>query len=180
MSRATRSRGCSVAVARFVALAALLAVTVYSISQDRQSIVANAPKAGENDIKQKIATYAKAADEADPTLASRVWCDSSQDSLINPVGRWHGVEQIMGFYRHEMGEMYSVRDLEISEVSVQVYSDAAWAEFNWDFSAKRRKDGLAVSFRGMETQIYRKSRESWCLVHVHYSALPAEKKPGTE
>jgi ketosteroid isomerase-like protein len=43
-------------------------------------------------------------------------------------------------------------------------------------SAKRRKDGSSVSFRGMETQIYRKNHDSWCLVHVHYSALPAEKK----
>ncbi len=86
----------------------------------------------------------------------------------------------MGFSRHDMGEMYSVRDLQISEVSVQVYSDAAWAEFNWKFSAKRRKEGSSVSFRGMETQIYRKNRDSWCLVHVHYSALPAEKKAGTE
>lgn len=110
----------------------------------------------------------------------RIWCDSSEDSLINPVGRWHGFEQIMGFYRHDMGEMYSVRDLEISEVSVQAYSDAAWAEFNWDFSAKRRKDGSAVSFHGMETQIYKKNRDKWCLVHVHYSALPPEKKAGTE
>ena len=86
----------------------------------------------------------------------------------------------MGFYRHDMGETYSVRDLEISEVSVQVYSDAAWAEFNWNFSAKRRKEGASVSFRGMESQIYRKNHDRWCLVHVHYSALPAEKKAGTE
>jgi hypothetical protein len=85
---------------------------------------------GEGDIKQLISMYAKAADEADPALASRMWCDSSEDSLINPVGRWYGVEQIMGFYRHDMGETYSVRDLKISEVSVQVYSDAAWSEFN--------------------------------------------------
>ena len=86
----------------------------------------------------------------------------------------------MGFYRHDMGETYSVRDLEMSGVSVQVYSDAAWAEFNWDFSAKPRKDGSSVSFRGMETQIYRKNHDRWCLIHVHYSALPAEKKAGTE
>jgi Domain of unknown function (DUF4440) len=86
----------------------------------------------------------------------------------------------MGFYRHDMGEMYSERELEISEVSVQVYSDAAWAEFNWNFSAKLRKDGSSVSFRGLETQIYRKNHDRWCLVHVHYSVLPAEKKAGAE
>jgi ketosteroid isomerase-like protein len=161
-------------------LAVLLAASVCAVSQDKpQATNANAGRE-QDEIKQLISMYAKAADEADPNVASHVWCDSSEDSLINPVGRWQGVEKIMGFYRHDMGEMYTVRDLEISEVSVQVYSDAAWAEFNWDFSAKRRKDGLAVSFRGMETQIYRKNRDSWCLVHVHYSALPAEKKPGTE
>jgi hypothetical protein len=41
-------------------------------------------------------------------------------------------------------------------------------------------EGSSVSFHGMETQIYRKNRDSWCLVHVHYSALPAERKGGTE
>jgi ketosteroid isomerase-like protein len=161
-----------------VALTALLALPVYSVPQDRQN-AANAGK-DEDEIKQLISMYAKAADEADPTLASRIWCDSPHDSLINPVGRWQGVEQIMGFYRHDMGENYSSRNLKITDISVRVYSDAAWAEFNWDFSAERRKEGSPVSFRGMETQIYRKNHNSWCLVHVHYSALPAERKTGTE
>jgi hypothetical protein len=40
-------------------------------------------------------------------------------------------------------------------------------------------DGSAVSFHGMETHIYQKTHETWCLVHVHYSA-PTEKKAGTE
>ena len=168
-----------VRLARLLPLAAVLAASVCSAQDKRQATNANVGQE-EDEIKQLISMYAKAADEADPTLASRIWCDSSEDSLINPVGRWHGLEQIMGFYRHDIGEMYSVRDLEISEVSVQVYSDAAWAEFNWNFSAKRRKEGLSVSFRGMETQIYRKNHDRWCLVHVHYSALPAEKKAGTE
>jgi hypothetical protein len=96
------------------------------------------------------------------------------------VGRWHGVEEIMRFYRHDMGDNYSSRNLNVKDISVRVYTDAAWAEFNWDFSATRRKEGSSVSFRGMETQIYQKNRDSWCLVHVHYSALPAEKKAGTD
>jgi len=166
-----------VGFAHLVALASCLALPC-SVSQDRQEGT-NAGKE-EQEIKQLISMYAKAADEADPTLASRIWCDSSDDSLINPVGRWQGVEQITDFYRHEMGETYSARDLEISQVAVRVYSDAAWAEFDWKFSAKLRKEGSAVSFHGMETQIYRRSHNSWCLVHVHYSALPAEKKAGTD
>ena len=137
-------------LSRSVALAALIAVSVCSRSQDKRKAANTNAGSVEEEIKQLISMYAKAADEGDATLASRVWCDSSEDSLINPVGRWHGVEQIMGFYRHDIGEMYSVRDLEISEVSVQVYSDAARAEFNWNFSAKRRKEGSSVSFRGMK------------------------------
>jgi hypothetical protein len=167
-------------LSRSVALAALIVVSVCSVSQDKQKAANTNAGSVEEEIKQLISMSAKAADEADPTLASRVWCDSSEDSLINPVGRWHGVEQIMGFYRHDMGDTYSVRDLEISELSVRVYSDAAWAEFNWNFSAKRRKEGSPVSFRGMETQIYHKNRDRWCLVHVHYSSLPPENKAGTE
>jgi ketosteroid isomerase-like protein len=170
-------RHCSVAVARSVALAALLAVSVCSVSQDKQSAPTDDTNPDENEIKQMIDMYSKAADEADPSVASHVWCDSSEDSLINPIGRWHGVEQIMGFYRHEMGDTYSARNLRISDISVRVYTDAAWAEFNWDFAAKLRKDGSAASFRGMETQVYRKSHNGWCWVHVHYSALPAKEKP---
>jgi ketosteroid isomerase-like protein len=164
--------------AHLIAFAAILALPVCSVSQDRQEGT-NAGR-DEDDIKQLISMYAKAADEADPTLASRVWCDSSEDSLINPVARWRGIEQIMGFYRHDMGDTYSSRNLKINDISVRVYTDSAWAEFNWHFSATRRKEGSSVSFDGMETQIYRKNRDRWCLVHVHYSALPAEKKAGTE
>ena len=163
-----------------VALAALIAVSVYSVSQDKQKAANTNAGRVEEEIKQLISMYAKAADEADPTLASRVWCDSSEDSLVNPVGRWSGVEQIMGFYRYDMGDAYSSRILKINDISVRVYTDSAWAEFNWDFSATRRKEGSSVSFDGMETQIYRKNGNRWCLVHVHYSVLPAEKKARTE
>jgi ketosteroid isomerase-like protein len=61
--------------------------------------------------------------------------------------------------------------------------DAAQGPSSWSASkssTKRRKEGSSVSFRGMETQIYRKNHDRWCLVHVHYSMLPAEKKAGTE
>jgi ketosteroid isomerase-like protein len=171
--------GCGfVRLAPLVTLAVLLAASVCSVSQDQRQTT-NAERENDN-IKQLISMYAKAADEADPALASRVWCDSSDDSLINPVGRWHGVEQIMGFYRHEMGDTYSSRNLKITDSSPRVYTDAAWAEFNWEFAATRRKEGPSVSFHGMETQIYQKNRDSWCLVHVHYSALPTERKAGTK
>lgn len=156
-------------------LAVVFATSICSAQNGRQTT--NATR-DQNDIEELISMYAKAADEADPALASRVWCDSTEDSLINPAGRWRGLGQILGFYRHEMGDTYSSRNLKITDISVQVYTDAAWAEFSWDFQATGKKDGSAVSFHGMETQIYQKNHNSWCLVHVHYSVLPAEKRAG--
>ena len=168
----------SVRLVRLLTLGAVLAASVCP-AQDKQATNADVGKE-KDEIKPLILMYEKAADEADPTLASRVWCNSTEDSLINPVGRWSGVEAILGFYRHEMGDTYSSRSLKFTDISIRVYTDAAWAEFSGDFKATQRKDGSAVSFHAMETQIYRKNHDSWCLVHVHYSALPAENKTGTE
>ena len=165
----------------FTHLLALTTVVAASIcfAQDKRPAANAAAGKGEGDIRQLISMYAKAADEADATLASQIWCHSSEDSLINPVGRWRGVKEILSFYRHEMGETYSSRNLKIADITVRLYKDVAWAEFSWDFEATRKKDGSAVSFHGMETQIYRKNHDGWCLVHVHYSALPPEKRAGT-
>ena len=59
-------RTCFVGRSRWVTLAALLAMSVCSASQDnRQATNANGRT---DDIKQLISMYAKAADEADPTL----------------------------------------------------------------------------------------------------------------
>jgi hypothetical protein len=73
-------------IARLVTLSAFLALPVCAVSQDKRQT--NASNAGsDEEIKQLISMYAKAAHQADPALASRVWCDSSEDSLIKPVGR---------------------------------------------------------------------------------------------
>jgi len=166
-----------VGLSRLLTLAAVLAALVCPAQDQRPASSADVGKE-KDEIQHLISLYAKAADEADPTLASRVWCNSSEDSLINPAGRWSGVEAILGFYRHEMGDTYSSRTLKITDISVRLYTDAAWAEFDWDFEATRRRDGSAVSLHGMETQIYRDNHASWCLVHVHYSALSAERRQG--
>ena len=68
-----------------------------------------------------------------------------------------------------MGGMFSARDLQTRDVTVHVNGSAAWSEFHWTFHAKMRKDGSAVTTRGVETQIYRKEAGIWRLVHVHYS-----------
>ncbi len=125
-------------------------------------------------IKNLIAKYAKSVDDADTTLGAEIWSDSPDVSFAHPLGHEHGFEQIkQNVYKRLMGETFSERKLNIHDVSVRVYGDAAWADFYWDFAARFRKDGSTLATHGRETQIYRKEQGDWRLVHVHYSGMPA-------
>ena len=125
------------------------------------------------DINNLIAKYAKSVSDADADLASQIWWNSPEASFIHPLGHEQGFEQIKkNVYRRLMGGMFSERKLSIHDVAVQVLGDAAVAEFDWDFTAKLRKDGSPVTTRGRETQVYRKMPDGWRLVHVHYSGMP--------
>lgn len=124
-------------------------------------------------IKSLIAKYAKSIDAADTNLASQIWWDSPEASFIHPLGHEHGFVQIKeNVYRRLMGGMFSERKLSPRDVTVQMLGDAAVAEFYWDFVAKLRKDGSAITTHGRETQVYRKMIDGWRLVHVHYSGMP--------
>lgn len=125
-------------------------------------------------IKSQIAKYTQSIDAADTTLASQVWLDSTDVSFIHPLGHEHGFAQIkQNVYTRLMGDTFSERHLSAHDITVHVYSDSAWAEFYWDFSAKLRKDGSPITTHGRETQIYHRDHSVWRLVHVHYSPLPS-------
>jgi hypothetical protein len=72
------------------------------------------------------------------------------------LGRERGFDRIKrDVYEGAMGGMFSERRLNVHDVSIHVYGETAWSEFDWDFAAKLKKDGSAVTNHGMETQIYR-------------------------
>lgn len=128
-------------------------------------------------IRDVIAKYAKSIDDANTNLASQIWSHSADVSFINPLGRVRGFKQIkQNIYEGAMGSTFSERKLNIHDVFIHVYGEAAWAEFDWDFAAKLRKGGSLIKTRGMETQVYRKDADGWRLVHVHYCAMPAPKE----
>lgn len=138
---------------------------------------AAAKRSNEDAIRDLITKYAAAVDAADPAQAAQIWSHSPEVSFIHPLGEEHGLEQIQkDVYTHLMGEMFSERHLEPHDVAVHVYGNAAWAEFLWDFHAKVRKDGSLVTTHGRETQIYRKEKDGWRIVHVHYSGMPVGKR----
>ena len=99
--------------------------------------------------------------------------------LISPIrgGHEHGWEEIKrNLYEKLMRDVFSERKLSASDISIHVYKDAAWAEFNWVFAAKLKGDGSPVRTEGRETQVYQKTGQGWRIVHVHYSGMPVAPK----
>jgi len=111
-------------------------------------------------------------DAADIKLAAQVWDTSPDVTFIHPLGEAHGWTEVQAFLTDIMGGMFSARKLTPRDIKVHVYGDGAWSEFNWHFTATQRKDGAVVQTDGRETQIYRKNRDRWVLVHAHYSEMP--------
>jgi ketosteroid isomerase-like protein len=123
-------------------------------------------------IQGVLDRYAKAADTADPAIVSQVWSNSPDITFIEPAGNLHGPAQVKDFYTRVLGATFADRNLTMKNVSVHVYGDTAWAEFDWDFTAKLKSNGSAFESRGSETQIYRREQGGWKIVHAHYSGAP--------
>jgi ketosteroid isomerase-like protein len=151
-------------------IALLLAVLPLAICP---AIAAQTRKADDTELRKVMDLYAEAVNKADAKLGSQVWCGSEEDSVTNPGGHWQGPQQINAFYA-VLSDSYSERRLTFDTVSIHSYGNFAWTEFTGDFAAKQGKDGTPVSFHAAETQIYRKLKGKWCLLHVHYGTFPAQ------
>lgn len=126
------------------------------------------------DIEQCIDAYRRSIEKADTSLAATVWAQTPEVSLIHPRGHEHGWEAVKAnFYEKVMGTLFSARQLDLHDVRVHRYPEAAVAEFYWDFTATVRSDGSTRHTQGRESQVYVKTPEGWRLVHVHYSAPAA-------
>ena len=140
----------------------LVSIAVFAQTPDTSKDVA--------EIEHLIQCYATSIDAADTKLAGEIWSDAPEVLFIHPLGESRGRAQIESeVYRKLMGDTFSERRLTPKDISVHVYGEAAWSEFNWDFVAKFRKDGSALHSQGRETQVYHRENGRWHIVHVHYS-----------
>jgi ketosteroid isomerase-like protein len=97
------------------------------------------------EIEELIAKYAAAVNRepVDIDLASSVWSNTPEASLIYPLGEERGWEQVKrNFYEHTMEARFSERTLTPHDIRVHAYGDSGWAEFSWSFVGKSRKDGV--------------------------------------
>lgn len=123
-------------------------------------------------IKVQIQKYKQAIDNADTLLASQIWAHTPEVSFIQPRGHQHGWQEINdGIYKF-FGETFSKRSLNIFNEKISVDDHVAWAEFYWVFDGTLKNGDTPLQTKGRETQIWRKIKNQWLLVHVHYSNMP--------
>lgn len=140
-----------------------LSTAPYATAQD---------SADERAIEALIGRYAQMVDRADLKMADELFSTAPEVTFIYPLGEDRGRSQIESdLIQNLMGTTFSERQLTPKDISVHVYGDTAWSEFQWDFIAKVRKDGSPLHSQGVETQIYCRTDGRWRIVHVHYSGV---------
>ena len=66
---------------------------------------------------------------------------------------------------------FTERNLQPSNLTIRVAGNAAWAVYDWVFTAKRA-NGEPVTSKGWESHGYQKTDQGWRIVHLHYSVPP--------
>jgi len=125
-----------------------------------------------SEIRALIEKYAASIDNADTVLGYKLFAHSGEVSFINPRGHEHGWAEINNHIYKFFGDFFSKRKLNIYNAHINVYGGVAWAEFYWVFDATFKKDNSPLQTKGRESQIWRKTKNEWHLVHVHYSDMP--------
>jgi len=150
----------------------LCVLSVFSMACGSRGENAGDAKADENAVRQQVAKYMQALDEADTRIASQVWLTTPKASFISPMGHSHGWEEVKKVYDF-FGTSFTDRKLTARDIAVDMNGDSAYVEFYWHYSAKQRNDGKDVQTDGRESQMYRRVEGGrWALVHVHYSGMP--------
>jgi len=95
------------------------------------------------------------------------------------MGHERGWEQIKdNFYANVLGKMFSQRELKAKDIAIHILGDAAWVEFNWEFSATLTGSNQQMNSKGRESQVLKKTAQGWRVVHVHYSMPFTPPAPG--
>jgi ketosteroid isomerase-like protein len=76
-----------------------------------------------------------------------------------------------GVYGQLLQKDFTERRLHASQISIRVVGDTAWAVFDWTFTAKLAS-GQPITTKGWESHGYKRTREGWRIVHLHYSVPP--------
>ena len=121
-------------------------------------------------ITEIVDKYIATINDGDLDLVGKIWSHDDCVSFIGPQGRFEGYEQIRDNLVMGIKNGFAKRDLKKENLIVVVECKSALAECSWKFDAEAR-NGHKHTSRGRETQIFRKEKDGWKLVHIHYSAM---------
>lgn len=130
-------------------------------------------------IQQLFDKYLQSVKTADVKLGSEIWLQGPDILVVTPFGRfqgWDGVRE--GLYVNFLQKAFAERDLQPSQLSIRVARDAAWAVFDWTFTAKLA-NGQPITSKGWESHGYQRTEQGWRIVHLHYSVPPPPLPPAS-
>jgi len=123
-------------------------------------------------VQQLLEKYLESIKTADTKLASEVWSQSPDIVVVTPLGRFQGWENVReNLYVNFLQKVFAERTLQPSNLTMHVDGDAAWAVFDWTFTAKLA-NGQPFTSKGWESHVYQRTDHGWRIVHLHYSAPP--------
>lgn len=121
-------------------------------------------------VEAIVDAYIKTINDGDLELVDKIWSHDELASFIGPQGRFSGYEEVRDKLVMSFKNGYAKRNLRKDELIIVIEGKSAWAEFTWTFDSVG-KDGTERTSRGRETQIFRKEKDGWKLMHIHYSGI---------
>ena len=147
----------------FVTLVALFAVSSVAFARGGSESERKA-------VEAIVDAYIKTINDGDLELVSKIWSHDERASFIGPQGRFSGYEEVRDKLVMSFKNGFAKRNLRKDELIIVIEGKSAWAEFTWTFDSVG-KDGTERRSRGRETQIFRKEKDGWKLMHIHYSGI---------
>jgi ketosteroid isomerase-like protein len=153
---------------RWITLVAALTVSVWlpacthppDIDQDKRG------------VQQVLEKYLQSVKTADAKLGSEVWLQDPDILVVTPFGRFQGWDSVRdSLYVNFLQKAFTERSLQPSHLTIRVAGDAAWAVFDWTFTAKLA-NGQPFTSKGWESHGYQRTNQGWRIVHLHYSVSP--------
>lgn len=126
----------------------------------------------ERAVREVFERYIKSVNAADLALASDTWLQSPEIVAVTPFGRFQGWDRVREeVYVKFLQQSLAERDLQPSNVSIQMTGDSAWLAFDWTFKGKLAT-GQSMESKGWESHVYQRTDQGWRIAHLHYSVPP--------